>query len=163
MASRPVQLPDQKVEALYREWLDGLRARLDDPRVDRNLFCRDVLTEIHHGPGIRYEDLKDDRALSPTEKVRLAQLDPRNVTLEAEYYAECDPVRFGRVKPLLWLWIQFDHSPLGHNVHLGVMFRRLLAERVFRRCGRNLRIFRDVEVSFGYNDLRLFTARSRGK
>jgi acetyltransferase-like isoleucine patch superfamily enzyme len=60
-------------------------------------------------------------------------------------------VRYGRVKPLLWLWIQLDHSPIGHNVHLGVLFRRLLAGHVFARCGRNVRIFRDVEVSFGYN------------
>ena len=31
------------------------------------------------------------------------------------------------------------------------MVRRLLAKHVFKRCGENVRIFRDVEVSFGYN------------
>jgi acetyltransferase-like isoleucine patch superfamily enzyme len=126
-----------------------LRGRLEDPSADRNEFCREALTEIYYGPKARYADLVARRPLS--EQVLLAQFDPRNVTLEAEYYAECDPVAYARVKPLLWLWIQFDHSPLGHNVHLGLLFRRLLAEHVFRRCGRNVRIFRDVEVSFGYN------------
>ncbi len=79
-------------------------------------------------------------------------LDPRNVTLEPEYYAEVDAARFGRVKPLLWLWYSFDRSPLGgQNVHLGVRFRRLLAPRIFARCGRNFKCFQHTEFSFGYN------------
>lgn len=151
MASRPVHLPDRNIDALYRKWLDDLRARLEEPGTDRNLLCRDILTGIHHGTGRTYEEILADPATPLATRVQVAQFDPRNVTLEAEYYAECDPERFARVKPLLWLWIQFDHSPLGHNIHLGVQFRRLLAAHVFRRCGRNVRIFRDVEVSFGYN------------
>lgn len=151
MASRPVPLGHPESERLYDEWLDALRVRLDNPRIDRDVLCRDVLTEIHYGPGAVYADLAADRARSLVERVLIAQFDPRNVTLEAEYYAECDPARYNRVKPLLWLWIQFDHSPLGQNVHLGVRFRRLLARHVFKHCGRNVRIFRDVEVSFGYN------------
>ena len=31
------------------------------------------------------------------------------------------------------------------------MVRRLLAKHVFKHCGESVRIFRDVEVSFGYN------------
>jgi hypothetical protein len=53
-------------------------------------------------------------------------MDPRNVTLEPEYYAETDVERYARVKPLLWLWEMFDKSPLGENVHLGVRLRRIL-------------------------------------
>ena len=45
----------------------------------------------------------------------------------------------------------FDHSPVGRNVLLGPRVREMLARRVFRRCGRNVRIFHDVELSFGYN------------
>ncbi len=45
----------------------------------------------------------------------------------------------------------FDHSPVGRNVRLGTQVRAMLAPRVFRRCGRNIRIFHDVEFSFGYN------------
>ena len=29
-------------------------------------------------------------------------MDPRNVTLEPEFYADCDDARFQPVKPLLW-------------------------------------------------------------
>ena len=151
MASRPVPLANPDAARLYERFVEHLRTRLDNPKIDRDVLCRDVLTEIHYGEGARYADLIEDAARPVGERMLIAQFDPRNVTLEAEYYAECDPARYNKVKPLLWLWIQFDHSPLGQNVHLGVMVRRLLARHVFRRCGENVRIFRDVEVSFGYN------------
>ena len=151
MASRPVPLANQDVARLYERFVEHLAARLENPKIDRDVLCRDVLTEIHYGEGARYADLIEDGSRPVAERMLIAQLDPRNVTLEAEYYAECDPARFSRVKPLLWLWIQFDHSPLGQNVHLGVMLRRLLAKHAFKHCGENVRIFRDVEVSFGYN------------
>src|SRR5438128_2317658 len=151
MASRPVPLAHKEIERLYDRWLEEIRARLEDEATDRNRLCRETLTAIHYGAAARYEALLADPSRPLAERVLIAHLDPQNVTLEAEYYAECDPARYARVKPLLWLWIQFDHSPLGQNVHLGVMLRRLLAKHVFRRCGENVRIFRDVEVSFGYN------------
>lgn len=151
MASRPVPLASQDIGHLYERFLDNLKIRLQNPKIDRDVLCRDVLTEMHYGEGARYADLIEDGARPVCERVMIAQFDPRNVTLEAEYYAECDPVRYARVKPLLWLWIQFDHSPMGQNVHLGVQVRRLLAKHVFKHCGENVRIFRDVEVSFGYN------------
>src|SRR6266850_4798235 len=151
VASRPVPLANQDVARLYDRFVEHLAARLENPKIDRDVLCRDVLTEIHYGEGARYADLVEDGSRPVGERMLIAQLDPRNVTLEAEYYAECDPARFSKVKPLLWLWIQFDHSPLGQNVHLGVMLRRLLAKHAFKHCGENVRIFRDVEVSFGYN------------
>ena len=151
MASRTLPLANQDTAPLYDRFIDHLRERLENPKIDRDVLCRDLLTEIHYGEGALYADLIEDGSRPVGERMRIAQFDPRNVTLEAEYYAECDPARYGKVKPLLWLWIQFDHSPLGHNVHLGLLLRRLLAKHVFRRCGENVRIFRDVEVSFGYN------------
>lgn len=151
MASRPVPLANPEIAHLYERWIENLKVRVQNPKIDRDVLCRDVLTEIHYGQGARYSDLIEDGSRPVGERMMIAQFDPRNVTLEAEHYAECDPVRYNRVKPLLWLWIQFDHSPLGQNVHLGLMVRRLLAKHVFRHCGENVRIFRDVEVSFGYN------------
>jgi acetyltransferase-like isoleucine patch superfamily enzyme len=79
-------------------------------------------------------------------------MDPRNVTLEPEYYADCDQDRFQRVKPLLWLWYSFDRTPVGgQNVWLGVELRRRLARHIFKRCGENFKAFQHVEFSFGYN------------
>jgi acetyltransferase-like isoleucine patch superfamily enzyme len=93
-----------------------------------------------------------DPKTSEATRVALLSLDPRNITLEPEYYAEVDAERFARVKPLIWLWQCFDRSPAGGgNVHLGVRFRRLLAQHIFARVGRNFKAFQFVEFSFGYN------------
>jgi acetyltransferase-like isoleucine patch superfamily enzyme len=59
--------------------------------------------------------------------------------------------KYARVKPLLWLWEMFDRSPLGENTALGVPFRRILARRIFRSCGRNFKAFPYVRFTFGYN------------
>ena len=91
-------------------------------------------------------------ALPAATRLSLAAMDPRNITLEPEYYGECDDTRFQRVKPLLWLWYSFDRSPLaGQNVWLGVELRRVLAKYIFKRCGENFKAFHNVEFSFGYN------------
>lgn len=131
----------------YDAWLDDIATRLDDPACDRNELCREILTGLWF-PGLAG---RDTETLNAHERIALAQLDPCNVTLEPEYYAEIDVDRFARVKPLIWLWEMFDKSPAGENVHLGVRFRRLLARHVFNRCGENFKCFQFVKVSFGYN------------
>ncbi|HXE56927.1 MAG TPA: acyltransferase [Gemmatimonadales bacterium] len=148
---RSVELPAD-TERHYGDWLASLEDRLAAPGADWYRIARDTLLEIWF-PGLRdYDALVQDPATPPATRAALLALDPRNVTLEPEYYAEVDVVRFQRVKPLLWLWYSFDRSPLGgQNVHLGVRFRRILAPHIFARCGRNFKCFQHVEFSFGYN------------
>ncbi len=143
---RSVPIPESTADAFDR-WIDSIDAKLDDPECDRDELCRQVLTEIY------YPDLADRSPESLPEATRIAllQMDPRNITLEPEYYHDIDPDRYARVKPLLWLWEMFDKSPLGENIHLGVKFRRILARRIFRRCGKNFKAFHFVKFSFGYN------------
>ncbi|HUG27543.1 MAG TPA: acyltransferase [Gemmatimonadales bacterium] len=148
---RPVGLPEATAAA-NNQWLVELEAALDAPGADWSEICRDTLFQIWY-PGTRpWQELLDDPATPPATRAALLALDPRNVTLEPEYYAEVDQEAFARVKPLLWLWYSFDRTPLGgQNVDLGVQFRRLLAPRIFRRCGRNFKCFQHTEFSFGYN------------
>jgi acetyltransferase-like isoleucine patch superfamily enzyme len=146
---RKLSLPPA-TQAVHDDWLAGLDAALDAPDADWYRICRDTLFDLWY-PGLgAYGDLL---ARSSTgSKAALLALDPRNVTLEPEYYDECDLEKFARVKPLLWLWYGFDRTPLGaQNVDLGVRLRRLLAPRIFERCGRNFKCFQHVEFSFGYN------------
>ncbi len=131
----------------YDRWLGSLADELSDPGCDRNELCRRILTELYF-PELR--DV-DPSTLPETTQIALLQMDPRNVTLEPEYYAEIDTERFARVKPLLWLWEMFDKSPLGENIDLGVRFRRILARHIFRRVGRNFKCFQFVKFSYGYN------------
>ncbi|HET9947696.1 MAG TPA: acyltransferase, partial [Longimicrobiales bacterium] len=143
---RPVSVAPE-ASARYGEWLEWLAERLDDPSCDRNELCRRVLTEIYYP---QYADA-DPETLPTATRVALLHMDPRNVTLEPEYYHELDPARYAPRKPLLWLWEMFDRSPLGENVDLGIRFRRVLAKHVFASCGKNFKAFTHVRFSFGYN------------
>ena len=149
MAFLPLRSVDISADAAaaYDAWLDGLAHELAAPDCDRAELCRRVLTEIYY-PHLAGTD---PRELPGAARIALLQLDPRNITLEPEYYAEIDLKRYAQVKPLIWLWEMFDKSPLGENVLLGVRFRRLLAQHIFRRCGRNFKAFHFVKLSFGYN------------
>jgi acetyltransferase-like isoleucine patch superfamily enzyme len=133
--------------AEYGEWLAEIASALDDPRCDRNELCRRVLTELFYPQYVG----TDPAGLPAATRVALLQMDPRNVTLEPEYYQEIDLERYAPRKPLLWLWEMFDKSPLGENVDLGIRFRRILAKHVFASCGKNLKAFTFVRFSFGYN------------
>ena len=143
---RNVSLPDA-TEAAYREWLDALDQELERPDCDRNELCRRILTEIYY-PHLAE---RDPESLPAGARMALLQMDPRNITLEPEYYHEIDLERYAPVKPLIWLWEMFDKSPLGENVDLGVRFRRILARRIFGKCGKNFKAFHFVKLSFGYD------------
>jgi acetyltransferase-like isoleucine patch superfamily enzyme len=144
---------DRPHGALADAWLDGLAGMLSDPSTNRSLLCRRTLAELTYPAyAENWETAVNDPALPVGLRLALAALDPREVTLEPEYYAECDEEKFQRVKPLLWLWYSFDRTPLGgQNVDLGVRLRRLLAPYIFKRCGENFKAFQHVEFSFGYN------------
>jgi acetyltransferase-like isoleucine patch superfamily enzyme len=148
---RTVTLPDA-TNAVYDAWLAEVEGRLGEPGADWSRLARDFLYQLYY-PGFGdYDDRLADARTSPAARVALLSLDPRNVTLEPEYYADVDQARFARVKPLLWLWYSFDRSPLGgQNVHLAVRFRRLLAAHLFARCGANFKCFQFTEFSYGYN------------
>ena len=148
---RTVALPEA-TDRVYDAWLEEIEGRLSESGADWSRLTRDILYQLYY-PGLGdYDERVADRATAPGARAALLALDPRNVTLEPEYYADVDPARFARVKPLLWLWYSFDRSPLGgQNVHLGVRLRRLLAPHLFARCGRNFKCFQYTEFSFGYN------------
>lgn len=138
-------------EEVYPRFVEDLARRFDDPSVDRNVVAREALAMLHLGEVPGFERELADPAVPLARKTLLASFDPRNATLEAEYYREIDLEKWARVKPLLWFWQMFDHSPVGRNVRLGTQMRAMLAARVFKSCGKGVRIFHDVELSFGYN------------
>ena len=154
MAYLPLRtLADCSNRAVANEWLDALRAALADEGADRRSICRAILTSLFHPEfSENWETAINDSKLSTGLRLSLSSMDPCNITLEPEYYADCDQSKFQRVKPLLWLWYSFDRSLAGgQNVWLGVELRRLLANYIFKRCGENFKAFHNVEFSFGYN------------
>ncbi len=148
---RRVDLPTA-ASTFYHDWLAALEADLAAPGADWYRLARETLFQLHYPGHTDYEGMVADSRLAAGARASLLALDPHNITLEPEYYADVDPVRYARVKPLLWLWQSFDRSPLGGgNVDVAVRFRRLLAPHVFARCGKNFKCFQFVEFSFGYN------------
>src|SRR3712207_6601106 len=126
MAFLPLrQLPARPNTTLADAWLEELADALSDPAADRATICRKVLAQIcYPGMAANWETAVEDAKLPLATRIALSSLDPRNVTLEPEYYADCDQERFQRVKPLLWLWYSFDRTPLGgQHVELGVRLR----------------------------------------
>jgi acetyltransferase-like isoleucine patch superfamily enzyme len=148
---RTVALPDA-TSRVYDAWLEEIEGRLAESDADWSRLTRDVLYQLYYPGYGDYDERLADPRTPATGRLTLLSLDPRNITLEPEYYADVDQERFARVKPLLWLWYSFDRTPLGgQNVHLGVRFRRLLAPHLFARCGRNFKCFQFTEFSYGYN------------
>jgi galactoside O-acetyltransferase len=154
MAFLPIRkLPDRQNAAVTGKWLASIETALSDESTDRNELCRKALCDIiYPGYSDNWETAVEDESIPAATRVALASLDPRNITLEPEYYGECDDEKFQRVKPLLWLWYSFDRTAIGgQNVDIGVQLRRILAPKIFKRCGKNFKAFQNVEFSFGYN------------
>ena len=154
MAFLPLRkISEPEVTGSGRDWIEQLTAELADPEADRALLCRRALTELSFPQfSASWDTAVNDPGLPLATRLALASTDPRNVTLEPEYYAECDDAQFLRVKPLLWLWYSFDRTIAGgQNVWLGVLLRRLLAGHIFKRCGESFKCFQFTEFSFGYN------------
>lgn len=154
MAFLPLRkIPEPRLTGVARDWIEQLTSELADPKCDRALLCRRALTEMTFPQYVaNWETAVNDPGLPFATRLQLSATDPSNVTLEPEYYHECDDARFQRVKPLLWLWYSFDRTAAGaQNVWLGVLLRRLLAKHIFRKCGENFKCFQFTEFSFGYN------------
>src|SRR2546430_15029101 len=154
MAIYPLRkLPSQSGLPVIDAWIEQLEHEIAAPEANRAEICRRALCALTFPAyASSWETAVSDEALPYSTRAALMALDPRNITLEPEYYAECDDEKFQRVKPLLWLWYSYDRSPLGgQHVDLGVKLRRILAPYVFKRCGANFKCFQHVEFSFGYN------------
>ena len=144
--------PTAEAETIYRRWL----ARLNDeftrhtkPEI-RSQIVRDELIQLYlgrpHG-GPAKATLTNELAIH----TRPESLDPRNVTLEPEYYGDVDAEQYAIRKPLIWFWQMFDRSPVGLNHWLGFRFRCMLGRHIFRHLGKHVKIFHNVEFTYGYN------------
>jgi len=148
---RQVELPAQG-SRFYDDWLGQLSEQISAPDANWYRITRDTLYQLYF-PGHRdYDTMIQDPDLPDSARAVLLGCDPRHITLEPEYYSDVDAEKFARVKPLLWLWYSFDRSLMGgQNCHVGIRLRRLLAQHIFARVGKNFKCFHNVEVSFGYN------------
>ncbi len=138
--------PTPAAQKTYLEWID----QLDQEFMNRDPERRsDVVCEALHQLYFGREDPSPSAGLG--EQAAMHSLDPRNATLEPEYYGDVDAVKYAERKPLIWFWMMYDRSPLGLNHWLGYRVRAMLARHVFKHCGKNVKLFHGIEFSFGYN------------
>jgi acetyltransferase-like isoleucine patch superfamily enzyme len=144
--------PAPEAEEVYRLWirfLDEEFLRHNSPE-RRAEIVRDQLYQLYLGrphDSTRHVTLTSELPGDVLSK----SLDPDNVTLEAEYYADVDRDRFAVRKPLLWFWQMFDRSPIGLNLWLGIRFRCMLGRHIFEHMGTGVKIYHGVDLTYGYN------------
>lgn len=144
--------PTPEAEALYRRWVSHMNDEFTRHQsVDRRSeIVRDELHQVYlgrpHG-GRMNVTLSSELATNVLSET----FDPRNATLRSEYYEDMDPAKFAPRKPLIWFWHMFDRSPLGLNVWLGLRFRCMLGHHIFGSLGKGVKIYRNVDFTFGYN------------
>jgi acetyltransferase-like isoleucine patch superfamily enzyme len=140
--------PMPAAEKTFTEWIASLDHEFTnhDPE-HRSLVVRDALHQLYLGRP--YAD--PDSASSFAQQALVHSFDPRNATLEPEYYGDVDAAKYAERKPLIWFWMMYDRSPVGLNHWLGYRVRYMLAKHIFKYLGSNVKIFHGVEISFGYN------------
>jgi acetyltransferase-like isoleucine patch superfamily enzyme len=140
--------PTPAAEKVFLEWIEKLDQEFihRDPE-HRSTVVRDTLHELYLGRPYT----KPHAATPLAEQALIHSFDPRNATLEPETYGDVDVTKYNERKPLIWFWMMYDRSPIGLNHWLGHRVRAMLARHVFKHCGKNVKIFHGVEVSFGYN------------
>lgn len=138
--------PQPSAETAFLDWIQHLDSEFRNPDpAHRSTIVREALYEIYCG------NQAGDGCGSLTRQALEHSLDPRNATLEPEYYGDVEAEKYAERKPLIWFWMMYDRSPLGLNHWLGFRLRAMLARHVFKHCGKNVKIFHGVEISFGYN------------
>jgi acetyltransferase-like isoleucine patch superfamily enzyme len=152
LAGASAARPAPEAEEIYRRWLQFLDEEFIKHCAPerRSEIVRDQLTQIYLG---RPAGGKLNLTLTSElpGNVLTMSLDPENVTLEAEHFADVDRERFARRKPLIWFWQMFDRSPIGLNHWLGLRFRCMLGRHIFDHMGAGVRIFHGVDFTYGYN------------
>lgn len=142
--------PTPEAERAFSEWIERLDQQFTATRdyEMRSEIVRDALCQLYLGRDWQPAMASAD---APGALTLVHSFDPRNITLEPEYYGDVDPLRYNERKPLIWLWMMFDRSPAGLNHWLGFRLRAMLARHIFKHIGKNVKIFHGVEMSFGYN------------
>ncbi|PSQ15883.1 acetyltransferase [Halobacteriales archaeon QS_8_69_26] len=143
-----VDLP-RTAERGLRGFVEDVDDRLSGSE-DNYEVVEDVLVDLN-GDRKTYETYKSGGTVSNIERARVQNYNPRNATLESEYYAEKDDDAFAESKPLQWLWRQFDNTPMADNVAFGLEFRRMLAGHLFDECGDDCRFFKGITMTYGHN------------
>jgi acetyltransferase-like isoleucine patch superfamily enzyme len=144
--------PSREAKEVFTRWIDYIDEELTKHKKPalRSELVRDNLHQLllgrPHGGKLNFTLTTE----LPFNVLQLS-LDPANVTLEPEYYGDIDAKKYACLKPVIWFWQMFDRTPVALNHWLGFRFRAMLGKHIFKKIGKNVKIFHGVEFSYGYN------------
>ena len=129
--------PTPSAEKLFLQWIDHLDQEFTNRDSEhRSDVVRDALHQLYFGRPYT----APNAAAGLAEQALVHSFDPRNATLEPEYYGDIDAAKYAERKPLIWFWMMYDRSPVGLNHWLGFRVRAMLARRSEeRRVGKECR------------------------
>src|SRR3954463_5460033 len=100
MPLRPLKsLEGPRIQSAAKAWLDEIDGALSSPGANRALVCRKKLVDLTFPAyANNWEPAVQDRTLPHATRLALAACAPANITLEPEYYADCNDEKFQRNK-----------------------------------------------------------------
>ena len=142
----------EHVNPAFDRFLSDFCHQLNDPNVDNYTLVCETIYELETGEKGYQRAL--EKALEQKDlaaQMKLVSMNPRYAAQEPEYYGDIDLERYERNKPLHWMWTYFDRLAIGRNTLIGFPFRRILGAYMFAFLGENVKIFHNVEFTYGYN------------
>src|SRR5687767_8016244 len=103
MSYRRLSLGERLAEEAFDGLLEELRQKIEDPNTDRNELCKRTLADFYFGP--LASQMLATTGASHAAQALVSSFDPRNITMEPEYYEDLDPEKYYPRKPLIWLWV----------------------------------------------------------
>src|SRR5689334_5669710 len=99
--------PSPAAEKAFLSWIEALdREFMNRDPEHRSLVVRNALHELYLGRP--YAAPENTAGLAQQSLVH--SFDPRNATLEPEYYGDVDAGKYAERKPLIWFWMMYDRS-----------------------------------------------------
>lgn len=100
--------------------------------------------------------LDNEKTFEILELINATYLFPKELFDEFKLYDEYLPqievlLLTMEQKCLHLLWEVFDKLPLSLITNFAIPFRRIIAQKLFKKCGRNLIVMEGVHFTFGHN------------
>ena len=142
--------PTPAAERVFVEWIEKLNEEFTNHDSEhRSNIVRDALHQLYLGRS----DAPREPATGLAQQALIHSFDPRNATLEPEYYGDVDAVKYAERKPLIWFWMMYDRSPVGLNHVLGYRMRGGCGSEVVLETVNATRAFLTTDSGFPLPDL----------
>ncbi|PCJ20584.1 MAG: transferase [Candidatus Cloacimonadota bacterium] len=148
----------QKLEAFVdaKNVFDVFFKNFEKDLYDKSICNDELVCETLYHLDMAKNSYKKDLEMAKSQSdmammLKLLSYDPRQSAQEPEYYGDLDQEKYKKNKPIHWLWAFFDKLPISRNTLFAFPFRRIMGKFMFKHLGDNVKLFHNIEFSYGYN------------